>query len=106
MARWNNVRGEVTVYVNRDCEAGKELLKFFPEEEEVEVQIYFRSSGYRLPARLSGRFEDSCPAEEEDERTFWMAEVDGNRINDDLGLKIFEEFMDDIEAAEIDISDD
>jgi hypothetical protein len=128
MARWNNVKGSVSVEVsveNGRCfaytrktvcnstteevehsgEHFEQLLPFL-KDEHGELIIHFLSSGYYSPAKLYGRNEDCHPEEFDDEREFDYAEVGGVKLDNELGEKFFDEFIHLVENAEVDFSED
>lgn len=101
-------------YVNEEVEHSGEhfqaLLSLFshydPKPEELEMAIHFLSSGYYTPAYTSGPPENCYPEEFDDERLLDFVEIDGIKVPQELGDKIFDEFFHLVEEKQIDTEPD
>jgi len=101
---WSNVNGELEIEFSPE----NPLRVSFPGmPEEGVLLIEFSSSGYNIPARISGPPEDCCPAEYDEERTPADVAVIYNPAGKDFLLTmeqteaIFEEYEKEIDAVEI-----
>lgn len=102
---WNNVQGTLEISFDKD----EPLRVSFPGmPEEGVLTILFSSTGYNIPARISGPPEDCSPAEYDDERTPYDVAAIYNSDEEPIFYltmeqteKVFEEYWQEIDAVEI-----
>ena len=105
---WKNVKGMATV----DFDPANPLRVDLPGVPETgNLEIPFISSGYDAPGVMAMYAEDSCPPESEDYReprgvaTVYFHDAEGKyqhiNLTDDQTADIFEEYIDEIGAAEL-----
>jgi len=106
--RWNDVAGCVggSLYVEdgktyNECTAThlKALDKYnFPENEVIEMDIHFLSSGYHLPMSMYGGSQNAgWPEEHSDERLIESIEITAGDLKVSLPQEVIDEIAPDFE---------
>lgn len=125
MTKWKNVAGSMTLTLSQNHdehnrstwyddngndlpdELRHELTTLFPNEEFVEMDIMFLSSGYDTPGTWYRRNGDpGDPPEHEDERVLDRITVNGTNLTKETADIVFEHYNERIQEVEVDTSGD